>query len=72
MYEEVHNLQLPEVTADKLKEESEFLINSAMKIKKEAEDLLQDHTETWDELSKQIEQSQVCFQMFTVELQCET
>ncbi|KAK6627638.1 hypothetical protein RUM44_010117 [Polyplax serrata] len=58
VYEEVYNLQLPEVTANKLKEESEFLINTAVKIKKEAEDLLLDHTETWDELSKQIQESQ--------------
>lgn len=47
------------MTANKLKEESEFLINTAVKIKKEAEDLLLDHTETWDELSKQIQESQV-------------
>ena len=39
VYQEIYDLQLPEIKAEKLKEESEFLINSARKIKKEAEDL---------------------------------
>lgn len=52
-------MQLPEVTSDKLKEESEFLIKSALKIKNEAQDLLADHTEAWNELTKQIQEAQV-------------
>lgn len=59
VYQEIYDLQLPEIKAEKLKEESEFLINSARKIKKEAEDLILDHTETWEELLKQIQESQV-------------